>query len=99
LHLRWLYTIKFGAPGVSAVNLEHFYGRDLKIEDEDWRESREKEYLRAIIELKSLYADKIVMNVAVFDRMINLKSRKINEIEILQSGLTQLCKLWGRQNR
>lgn len=81
------------------MNLEHFYGRDLKIEDEDWRESREKEYLRAIIELKSLYADKIVMNVAVFDRMINLKSRKINEIEILQSGLTQLCKLWGRQNR
>ena len=44
LHFRWLYTLRFGAPGVSAIDLDGFKGRDIRNNDEIWQSEREKEY-------------------------------------------------------
>src|ERR1700752_1949678 len=60
LHFRWLYTLRFGVPTISAVNPEFGYGRDLRSNDEKWQAEREKEYGLAVTNLRSCGALKIV---------------------------------------
>ncbi len=67
LHFRWLYTLRFGAPGVSAVDLNSCFGREIRNNDEIWQAEREKEYAMAVEKLRSAGALKMVMNVAVFN--------------------------------
>ena len=109
MHLRWLYTLKFGAPGVSAAEMEHFYGREIKIEDPEWQEAREKEYGEAINKLRELKAHKLVMNITIFNAVpqfmggLSLKNSgnaaiKHKEFKLFIEGLNMLCKLWGREN-
>lgn len=33
IHLRWLYTLRYGAPGIRAVDPAHVRGLDLKLDD------------------------------------------------------------------
>jgi hypothetical protein len=49
MHLRWLYTLRYGAPSVRAVDPLHFGGRDLDYENPQWRREREQEYHDAIL--------------------------------------------------
>lgn len=48
IHLRWLYTLRFGAPGVRAVDTTHLGGIDIKNDDPKWRSARESEYHEAL---------------------------------------------------
>ena len=110
LHLRWLYTLKFGAPNIKAAEMSHFYGRELRAEDPQWQAARGKEYILAINELRQIKAHKLVMNIAIFDLcpaflgdIISLKNqqqavRNHREFRLVINGLSLLCKLWGRDN-
>lgn len=99
--LRWLYSIKFGSPNISAVDLRHFYGHEIKITDPDWQERREDEYREAIRELKGYKLHKLVINVAIFNHRLEfLNGGKVRykDTKDLRDGLDLLCELWGRQN-
>ena len=107
LHFRWLYTVRFGAPDVSAVDLDGYMGKDVsQYTDDFWHEQREKEYAMATERLRSDGALKIIMNVVIFNYFprfltgINATSPSQvaqNEKEIikLSEGLAELAELWG----
>lgn len=49
LHLRWLHTIRYGAPGITALDLTRGPGQELYDEDDPrWRIYRERDYHEAI---------------------------------------------------
>ena len=110
MHLRWLYTLKFGSPNIAAGDMEIFYGRELKLEDPIWQEHREREYKQAINSLREIKAHKLVMNIAIFniypkflDGVISLKNNKRavenhKEFKLVINGLDIMCKLWGKSN-
>jgi len=97
LHLRWLYTLKMGAPNISASNLDEFYGRELRAENDDWREQREAEYDFAITALQKSKALKTVTDIAIFG-VIKLPLCA-NDLRNLREGLSLLCKIWGKKQK
>lgn len=110
MHFRWLYTLRFGAPNISAIDIGRVSGKVLKLEDPEWQAAREREYGDAVDELRSIKANKIVMNIAVFDIcpkfLIAISSFKDlkriaqnhDDFSVLISGLDLLCKIWGKDN-
>lgn len=49
MHLRWLHTVRYGAPGVTALDLTRGRGMELFEEDDPrWRAHREQEYREAL---------------------------------------------------
>jgi len=67
LHLRWLYTLRYGAPIVTTryVDKDSQYAMD---EDKlQWRALREKEYHAAVIQLQRARRYEPVMRVSVFN--------------------------------
>lgn len=97
IHLRWLYTLKMGAPNISASNLDELYGRELRMEDEGWREDREAEYNLAVETLQISKTFKEVMDMAVF----GVKSFPLKTIELqrIREGLSHLCQLWKKKQK
>jgi hypothetical protein len=109
LHFRWLYTLKFGAPGVSAIDLEREMGRSTRQNDPEWQESREREYAMAVEKLRNTGTLKPVLNMAVFGHFPKYMqpekasrwqylAHNYDEILKLREGLDILVKLWGKQN-
>jgi hypothetical protein len=92
-HLRWLYTLRFGAPGVRAIDPLYMGGVDLEADDPHWRELREAEYAAALSMLGHRLAN-IVLAVAVH----NEKPAR-NVVACLQEGLYRLTVHWCRQPR
>lgn len=68
LHLRWLYSLRFGAPTVRAYDHSNLGGSTLRKEHDPWRARREQEYEQAITQLKQINAANMVSNVAIFNR-------------------------------
>jgi hypothetical protein len=108
LHFRWLYTLKFGAPGISAIDIDRENGRAPALHDPLWQEEREKEYAMAVEKLRNLGALKIVLNIAVFGHFpkymqIGRPTRKdytrnnLNEVLKLREGLEVLASHWGKK--
>lgn len=70
LHLRWLYTLRYGAPSLST-----YYGdRDppaapLTDTDTNWREMREREYNSAASRLRQYRRYEPVMRLAIHNEM------------------------------
>lgn len=105
MHLRWLYTIRFGAPGISAINLEVNHGREISRNDEIWQAEREREYAMAVEKLRAGGSLKIVMNIVVFNtppKFINIGNQRSSDIvacgqELVKfrDGLTTLMELWN----
>ena len=48
LHLRWLYTLRYGVPSVKAIDPTHFGGKELVSDSLEWRREREREYMEAL---------------------------------------------------
>lgn len=69
LHLRWLYTLRYGAPTPSACDLERAqHGLPpARIEDCSWRRAREEEFAeaRSLLEAQRLYRP--VMALCVYN--------------------------------
>jgi len=104
IHFRWLYTLRFGAPGISAVDMDNYHGgREINMNDESWQVEREREYAMAVEKLRSQGALKIVMNIAIFNHrpgFLAKSSRKGHiydnkEREKFCLGLEILASLWG----
>jgi len=69
LHLRWLYTLHFGVPTVSSVDLD-VRGRSSSVDkyDDEWRAKRELEYGRAVFSLSKTRLKNVVMDLCVYNK-------------------------------
>ncbi len=109
VHLRWLYTLRYGAPGVRAIDPTHFGGREIKTDDPTWRAAREAEYNEAIIKLSDVGLAMPLLEVCVYNERpkflrwhesVRLTERQAEEhlraIDKICDGLDLLAKLWRR---
>lgn len=107
IHLRWLYTLRHGAPGVRAIDPTHLGGTEPKVDDPEWREAREKEYHEAVKKVTRSGHVQMLMNICVYNerpRFLNLnrpvtQKRHLeisNSLEKLRDGLDILVKHWGK---
>lgn len=105
VHLRWLYTLRYGVPNVRAIDPTHFGGMELKEDDPAWRVAREQEFHEAMQLLSKKQAVDMVMNVCVYNerpdflRHTNIFSygrakRNERDILILNEGLCALVEFW-----
>jgi hypothetical protein len=109
IHLRWLYTLRYGAPGVRAIDPAHFGGRECKTDDPTWRSLREMEYNEAILKLSDRGLAMKVLEVCVYNERppflrwhesARLTERQADEnlrsISKIHEGLDLLSGLWRR---
>ena len=107
IHLRWLYTLRHGAPSVRAIDPTHLGGVDIKTDDPQWREAREKEFHNAVAVLAASGHALIVMNICIYNerprflsmyRPVKLKECRDTKKTItgLQEGLEVLSNHWER---
>ncbi len=70
LRLRWLYTLRFGAPNVSAYDPDgRFGGAGVSNQHSpEWNRLRTQEYQQALDNLDKVKAKRLVMWVCVFDK-------------------------------
>lgn len=108
IHLRWLYTLRYGVPGVRTTNLTYMESTGHKssdYEDPLWRASREKEYNDAVNFLTKSGYSLLLINLCVYNEIPNFftisagKPAICREIaEKISSGLNILIKLWKKPN-
>ena len=67
LHLRWLYTLRYGAPSLTTRYTDAEYGPMSDDDNEQWRSIRETEYNRAANLLKTERRYECVMRLCVFN--------------------------------
>jgi hypothetical protein len=115
LHLRWLYAVRYGVPGVTAVDLTRGTGRACHAEeDAHWRLCRERDYHRAWQHLEREGAARVLIRFTVFNEMPLILQRAAvlrsaqepaqarrmeEEFFRLRAGLDALCALWGKTAR
>ena len=107
IHLRWLYTLRYGIPNVRATDLSfignHEY-QSSESEDPLWRSAREKEYNAAIDMLTKSGHALLVMNLCIYNdrpKFLDFASntsqkntKNIKNAKILREGLDILAILW-----
>lgn len=98
LHLRWLYTLRYGAPSIRVIPLNDEGHSPSRSDNPAWRSDREAEYKEAIALLRQLRAYEPVMRLCVFqDWPASLNAAAPSENQAYQqliTGLTGLCRLW-----
>ena len=97
LHFRWLYTLRFGSPGVQALDLCKTRGNHSPQEDTPWRQARNQEYRQAARLLEAERVLAAVLRVAVFDDSGPVMSRSASAQETLhrlRQGLALLQRCW-----
>lgn len=67
IHLRWLYTLRHGAPGVRTLDPTHLGGCEIKNDDPTWRAARELEYNEALNLLAKSGHALLVMNLCIYN--------------------------------
>lgn len=109
IHLRWLYTLRHGAPGIKALNPAHLRNSaPIRADDVSWRQAREQEYLEAITALSQSGDIAIVVNISVYnerpswlDNPAKLSAKQAAQNAAMRSrlhtGLNTLVKLWRKQ--
>jgi hypothetical protein len=95
IHLRWLYTLKNGAPNISAMAMDMQYGRELRCESDSWRARREAEYDAALEVLKANAAVELILDAAVYGVM--KYPIKAEFLLRLRDGLQLLCKVFAKK--
>lgn len=69
LHLRWLYTLRYGAPVLTTRYADKAESPITQDEAQQWRELREMEYHESIALLKQRQRFECVMRVCVFNEL------------------------------
>jgi len=78
LHLRWLYTVRYGAPSLTTIYADRDApARPPAAESDDWRILREREYHEAAHLLKQSSRYQCVMGLAVFNERPAFLSPKL----------------------
>ncbi len=68
LHFRWLYTLRYGSPHISAMDLLRASGQAAGEKDaSQWRMDREAEYETAFAHLRARQLHAVVVDVCVHD--------------------------------
>jgi hypothetical protein len=114
LHLRWLYTLRYGAPSLTAHYLRERMPRASQTECNQWRAGREMEYIHACSELRRHRYESAVMRLAVYNELPaflnpDLRERAWQETALaeqlsnshqhLRCGLELLAQLWKHASR
>lgn len=109
IHLRWLHTLRYGAPGVRAIDPTHLGGIEYKIDDPEWRSAREQEYHEAMLKLKDAGYATLLRDICIYNERpsflnrnkLTAKSHKIHLLIVnnLRNGLDLLASHWGRAER
>jgi hypothetical protein len=106
IHLRWLYTLRYGAPGTRAIDPTHLGGIETVSDDPEWRSAREQEYHDAMKKLTDGGHALLLINICIHERPKFLDRRQMNlkpQDEItklffsLRDGLDILVKHWDRE--
>lgn len=91
MHLRWLYSLRFGSPTVRAYMPDDARGRNITKHDEQWRRCRESEYEKAIQALKAIDAHIMVTNIVIFNRVPRfLQPMKITALSVRMAALQEM---------
>lgn len=100
MHLRWLYTLTFGAPSVRSIEFDRTAGaRSHVLHDDAWKAAREQDYREAVAGLAELGAKKLVMDICIFHRWPDFllqKGRGYTERETFREGMRWLVRKWRR---
>jgi hypothetical protein len=111
LHLRWLYTLRYGAPVVTTRYADTMEQRGTADEDPLWRSMREREYIDAAHLLKSANRYEPVMRLCVFNELPAFLNERLrarawsdsalahqlsHHHTLLLEGLTVLESQWRR---
>lgn len=114
IHLRWLYTLRYGVPSVKSLDPTHLGGRELSPDSPEWRREREKEYHEALEVIASQALVRLLLEICVYNQrpsFLRLKpatnlsdaqrqaSYDRATIEKLQLGLDRLTNFWCRQKK
>ena len=67
IHLRWLYTLRYGAPGLRPLAMNALECPGGLSDDSSWRAAREQEYHDALIVLTRHQAARPMLNLCVFN--------------------------------
>lgn len=107
VHLRWLYTLKFGAPSVCVRDLTDAGGRETAYDDPQWRAEREEEYRHALEGLRNIcriekildicvhnYRPAFLRNRLVKNSRLCIQPRDENELCSYIAALDTLCTMW-----
>lgn len=79
LHLRWLYTLRYGAPNVSSTMNRLYDAPTTRPDDPEWRSAREAEFAEAVGMLRTHMRYVPVAQMAIFNerpRFLNDAWRK-----------------------
>ncbi len=110
LHLRWLYTIRYGAPTLTTHYEKQWDMAPRKPDDPGWRQLREAEYHAATTLLKSRLHYEPVMRLSVYNEMplfmhpalrerawadAGMAGRLAAAQQLLAEGLQQLANYWN----
>jgi hypothetical protein len=79
LHLRWLYTLRYGAPVITTRYADKDAQCGIQEDKNEWRSLREREYHRAIAELKRHARYEPVMRICVFNELPSFLHRPLIE--------------------
>lgn len=95
IHMRWLHTIRFGAPSVKALDTTHNGGAEIYEDDADWLAAREEEHAQAYEALKQAEADQVIIEACVYNNDPLLSRRNsFAAYQQLMHGFDALEKLW-----
>lgn len=108
VHLRWLYTLRYGAPGIRAIDPTHLGGMEINQDDPEWRNLREMEYNEAIKLLNQQGYSLLILNTCIFNerpgflklpKKLNRKSAAETGalLDNFRSGLDILVRHWCKR--
>lgn len=93
MRFRWLYTLRFGCPGVRALDLTGGSSlRETLSHDETWKNRQEEEYRLAVANLRENGTLDTIMQLVVLNQIPTYSREKW--LILLRKGLRNLAKLW-----
>ena len=107
IHLRWLYTLRYGAPGIRAIDPAHLGGVETSVDDPEWRRAREKEYHDAMQKLNDSGYALLLTNICIHNERPKFlipcqpglpipHKMDLHAPDRLREGLDILASHWGR---
>lgn len=88
LHLRWLYTLRYGAPALTTRYFRDDMGAGAQT-CEQWRSAREQEYLLATRMLAARRLEQAVVRLAIYNELPAFLNPSLQQQAWLQPALAE----------
>lgn len=114
MRLRWLYTLRFGAPGARIASAQMLTSEQ-RLDDPNWRAAREKEYTDALLAMGPMRGAKVLavcifgerpayLSASTYSHNLSRASAEHNarELAMLREGLgasVRVFRRWREQER